>query len=37
MKALTYHMQVTGPWKSPTITKLENPAANPAANPKGSP
>jgi uncharacterized protein (TIGR02099 family) len=22
MKALTYQMQVTGPWKSPTITKL---------------
>lgn len=27
MKALTYHMQVTGPWKAPTITKLANPAA----------
>jgi uncharacterized protein (TIGR02099 family) len=26
MKALTYHMQVTGPWKSPNITKLGNPA-----------
>ncbi|WP_020651576.1 YhdP family protein [Massilia niastensis] len=26
MKALTYQMQITGPWKSPTITKLENPA-----------
>jgi uncharacterized protein (TIGR02099 family) len=23
MKALTYHMQVTGPWKSPVITKLD--------------
>jgi uncharacterized protein (TIGR02099 family) len=23
MKALTYQMQVTGPWKSPTITKLD--------------
>jgi len=25
MKALTYQMQVTGPWKSPVITKIENP------------
>ncbi|WP_229507908.1 YhdP family protein [Massilia sp. Dwa41.01b] len=25
MKALTYQMQITGPWKSPTITKLDNP------------
>lgn len=25
MKALTYQMQITGPWKSPTITKLANP------------
>ncbi|TFW32742.1 YhdP family protein [Massilia horti] len=24
MKALTYEMQVTGPWKSPTITKLDH-------------
>lgn len=24
MKALTYQMQVTGPWKSPTITKLDH-------------
>jgi uncharacterized protein (TIGR02099 family) len=31
MKALTYHMQVTGPWKSPNIVKLDNPAANEAA------
>ncbi|MES3022908.1 MAG: AsmA-like C-terminal region-containing protein [Pseudomonadota bacterium] len=23
MKALTYHMQVTGPWKAPVITKLD--------------
>lgn len=33
MKALTYQMKVTGPWKSPTIVKLENrppPAASPA-------
>ncbi|ALK99399.1 hypothetical protein AB595_09150 [Massilia sp. WF1] len=32
MKALTYHMQVTGPWKSPNVTKLDNQAANSAAN-----
>jgi len=25
MKALTYQMQITGPWKAPTITKLANP------------
>jgi len=24
MKALTYHMQVTGPWKSPSVVKLDN-------------
>jgi uncharacterized protein YhdP len=24
MKALTYQMQVTGPWKSPAITKLDH-------------
>ena len=30
MKALTYHMQVTGPWKSPNIVKLDNPAAREA-------
>jgi uncharacterized protein YhdP len=24
MKALTYQMQVTGPWKAPVITKIEN-------------
>jgi uncharacterized protein YhdP len=38
MKALTYQMQVTGPWKSPTITKLDHnaPAANaPAQAAKG--
>jgi uncharacterized protein (TIGR02099 family) len=35
MKALTYHMQVTGPWKSPNITKLGNPALAGAAG--GSP
>jgi uncharacterized protein (TIGR02099 family) len=27
MKALTYHMQVTGPWKSPHIVKLDSPPA----------
>jgi uncharacterized protein YhdP len=27
MKALTYEMQVTGPWKAPVITKIDNPAA----------
>ena len=36
MKALTYQMQVTGPWKSPTITKIPNgpdniPVSTPAA------
>ncbi|MFJ1470746.1 YhdP family protein [Massilia orientalis] len=31
MKALTYHMQVTGPWKSPHIVKLENSPAVTAA------
>jgi uncharacterized protein (TIGR02099 family) len=31
MKALTYHMQVTGPWKSPHIVKLNNPPAAAAA------
>ena len=33
MKALTYQMRITGPWKSPTITKIENrppPVAAPA-------
>jgi uncharacterized protein (TIGR02099 family) len=31
MKALTYHMQVTGPWKSPNVVKLDSLAANAAA------
>jgi uncharacterized protein (TIGR02099 family) len=31
MKALTYHMQVTGPWKSPNVVKLDSQAANAAA------
>lgn len=30
MKALTYHMQVTGPWKSPNVVKLDSQAANAA-------
>ena len=43
MKALTYHMQVTGPWKSPSVVKLDNqslPAAAkaaPASAKKGNP
>jgi uncharacterized protein (TIGR02099 family) len=31
MKALTYQMQVTGPWKAPVITKLQPPNTPPAA------
>jgi uncharacterized protein (TIGR02099 family) len=31
MKALTYQMQITGPWKSPTITKIDNPPPRAAA------
>ncbi|RYE94673.1 MAG: TIGR02099 family protein, partial [Oxalobacteraceae bacterium] len=31
MKALTYHMQVTGPWKSPSVVKLDNRSLPPAA------
>ncbi|MGJ9417778.1 YhdP family protein [Massilia sp. CMS3.1] len=34
MKALTYQMQVTGPWKSPTIVKLDNPPPRAAAKAK---
>jgi uncharacterized protein YhdP len=29
MKALTYQMRISGPWKSPTIVKIDNPAATP--------
>jgi hypothetical protein len=29
MKALTYQMQVTGPWKAPVITKLDTERAVP--------
>jgi uncharacterized protein (TIGR02099 family) len=31
MKALTYQMQITGPWKAPTITKLDHRTPLPAA------
>jgi len=34
MKALTYHMRVTGPWKSPTIVKIDNPPPAAAAKAK---
>ncbi|QOL49829.1 YhdP family protein [Massilia litorea] len=34
MKALTYQMRVTGPWKSPTIIKLDNPPPAAAAKAK---
>ncbi len=34
MKALTYQMRVTGPWKSPTIIKLDNPPPKVAAKAK---
>ncbi|MEO5933840.1 MAG: AsmA-like C-terminal region-containing protein, partial [Duganella sp.] len=29
MRALTYHMQVTGPWKAPVVTKLDGAKAEP--------
>jgi uncharacterized protein (TIGR02099 family) len=32
MKALTYQMQVTGPWKAPHIVKLDNAALPPEAD-----
>ncbi len=31
MKALTYQMNISGPWKSPTVIKLDNPPPVPAA------
>ncbi|VXB36432.1 putative exported protein [Massilia sp. 9I] len=31
MKALTYQMRISGPWKSPTIVKIDNPPPPPAA------
>ncbi|OIJ43401.1 YhdP family protein [Massilia timonae] len=37
MKALTYEMQVTGPWKAPVITKIDNPAAAAATAPATEP
>jgi uncharacterized protein YhdP len=30
MKALTYQLQVTGPWKSPIIQRLDNNPTRPA-------
>jgi len=30
MKALTYQMRISGPWKSPNIVKIDNPAPPPA-------
>jgi uncharacterized protein YhdP len=33
MKALTYQMRIAGPWKSPTITKIDNP---PPVQPPGA-
>jgi len=35
MKALTYHMQVTGPWKAPVVAKLDAAKAEPPTVPKG--
>lgn len=34
MKALTYQMRIAGPWKSPTITKLDNPPPSPPPPPR---
>jgi uncharacterized protein YhdP len=34
MKALTYHMEVAGPWKAPVVTKLDATKLEPS---KGSP
>ncbi|UVW29679.1 YhdP family protein [Massilia sp. H6] len=31
MKALTYQMNISGPWKSPTVVKLDHPQPAPAA------
>jgi uncharacterized protein (TIGR02099 family) len=33
MKALTYQLQVTGPWKSPTIKRLDNNSTQPPPQP----
>lgn len=35
MKALTYHMQVTGPWKAPVVTKLDASKVEPPPAAKG--
>ncbi|NGZ85984.1 YhdP family protein [Duganella aceris] len=35
MKALTYHMQVTGPWKAPVVAKLDASKVEPPGAPKG--
>ncbi|CAN7540939.1 YhdP family protein [Massilia sp. LjRoot122] len=35
MKALTYQMRISGPWKSPIITKIDNPPPAPAPAPSG--
>ncbi|MFC0169312.1 YhdP family protein [Pseudoduganella danionis] len=37
MKALTYHMQVTGPWKAPVVTKIETAKTEVPPPPKGAP
>jgi uncharacterized protein YhdP len=36
MRALTYHMQVTGPWKAPVVTKLDGARAEPPPAAKGA-
>lgn len=36
MRALTYHMQVTGPWKAPVVTKLDGARADPPQAAKGA-
>ncbi|MGH8855167.1 MAG: YhdP family protein, partial [Telluria sp.] len=33
MKALTYQMRISGPWKSPTIIKIDNPPPSPPPPP----
>ena len=33
MKALTYHMQIAGPWKAPVVTKLDGGKLEPVAMP----
>jgi uncharacterized protein (TIGR02099 family) len=36
MKALTYHMQVSGPWKAPVVTKLDAAKANASPAPSAN-